>query len=554
MENNTQTLPQDVEELQAIIRSQLQQQIELEQTFRQEIAVLSSSLQETNKALQEKTTELQEKIDEVANLRYQLQKALMARFGRRTEKFSADQLNLFDEAALADIAVVEDIQQADEAITIACHTRKKSGRKPLPADLPREQIVHDLGDDEKICACGHALHRIGEDISEKLEFIPAQVKVIQHVRCKYACRACEGAVKMASLPAQPISKSIASPGLLAHVLVSKYSDHLPLYRQEQLLQRMGVEIARATLCFWVLSSAEVLRPLRDLLKEDIINNGYTQTDETPVQVLNEPNKPNTSKSFMWVYYGGTPDKKSIVYDYQPTRSGQAAADFLADFKGVLQTDGYGGYNSFDSKPNVIHIGCFAHCRRKFAEIIKVSQSPGKALVAVNYIRQLYAVEKESRENHLSHEQRYLLRQLRAGPVLLEFKSWLDETHHQVPPQSHISKAIAYALNQWPLLIRYIDYGFVEIDTNRLENSIRPFALGRRNWLFMGSDKGAEAGAIIYSLLATCKANLIEPYAYLKYVLDQLPQCKTDEARKKLLPYAVDPLELAKAYSQPTWGT
>jgi len=528
MEKQTQTLPQDVERLHEIIISLRNNQVELESS-------------------------LQEKIDEIADLRFKLQKALMARFGRRTEKFSPHQLNLFDEAAPSEPDVTQDIQHADEEITIASHTRKKSGRKPLPKHLPREQIVHDLRDEEKICACGHALHRIGEDISEKLEFIPAQVKVIQHVRCKYACRACEGAVIMAALPPQPIPKSIASPGLLSHVIVSKYEDHLPLYRQEQMLQRMGIEMARATLCFWVLKSAEVLRPLRDGLKEDIIIHTYTQADETPVQVLNEPDKPNTSKSYMWVYYGGTPDKKSIVYDYQPTRSGQAAANFLYGFKGVLQTDGYGGYNPFDSKPDVIHIGCWAHCRRKFAEIIKVSKTSGKAVVAVNYIRQLYAIEKEARENHGSHEQRYHLRQQRAGPILLEFKSWLDETQHQVPPQSHIGKAIAYALNQWHLLIKYIDHGEVEIDTNRLENMIRPFALGRKNWLFMGSDKGAEAGAIIYSLLATCKANLIEPYAYLKYVLDQLPRCKTDAERKKLLPYAVDPLELVKAYSQPTWS-
>jgi len=535
MEKHTQTLPQDVERLQDIILS-LQEKLTLHQSKQVELE-----------------TSLQEKIDEIADLRFKLQKALMARFGRRTEKFSPHQLNLFDEAAPSDEEVTQDIQHADEEITVASHSRQKSGRKPLPLDLPREQIVHDLSPEEKVCACGHALHRIGEDVSEKLEFIPAQVKVIQHVRCKYACRACEGAVKMATLPAQPIPKSIASPGLLAHVLVSKYVDHLPLYRQEQLLQRMGIDIPRATLCFWVLKSAEVLRPLRDWLKEDIIIHTYTQADETPVQVLNEPDKPNTSKSYMWVYYGGTADKKSIVYDYQPTRSGQAAVNFLTNFKGRLQTDGYGGYNPFDSKPDVIHIGCWAHCRRKFAEIIKVSKTPGKAAMAVNYIRQLYAIEKEARENYCSFEQRQTLRQQRAGPLLNEFKQWLEETQRQVPPQSHIGKAIAYALNQWSLLIKYIDYGEVEIDTNRLENMIRPFALGRKNWLFMGSDKGAEAGAIIYSLLATCKANLIEPYAYLKYVLDQLPRCKTDAERKKLLPYAVDPLELVKAYSQPTWN-
>ena len=461
-------------------------------------------------------------------------------------------MNLFDEPELPNEPETHAIQTADEEITIASYTRKKTGRKPLPAHLPREQVVHDLPEAEKTCACGHELHRMGEDVSEKLEFIPAQVKVIVHVRCKYACCACEGAIKMAELPLQPIPKSMASPGLLSHVLVSKYADHLPLYRQEQLLQRMGVDIARATLCFWVLSCAELLKPLVDLLKENIITNAYVQADETPVQVLNEPDKSNTSKSYMWVYYGGTMSEKNRVYDYQPTRAGYVATEFLKRFKGVLQTDGYSGYNGFAANPQVIHIGCWAHARRKFADIIKVSKTPGKAAVAMGYIRKLYAIEKEARENVLLPRQRQALREERAAPILTEFKQWLDETFLHVPPQSHIGKAIAYTLNQWSTLGTYIHHGEVEIDNNRIENCIRPFALGRRNWLFMGSERGARAGAIIYSLLATCKANFVEPYAYLKYALDQLLLCKTDDERKKLLPYAIDPLVLSKAYSQPTW--
>jgi transposase len=548
MEERREKHQKDVEQLQEMIASQRQQLMAFEQQRQQYIL----SLKEKDQEITSLKSERQKHIDEIADLRFKLQKALMHRYGQRSEKFSPEQLNVFDEPEVPSETETEAIQTVDEAITVAGYSRKKVGRKPLPADLPREQVIHDLRDEEKICACGHALHRIGEDISEKLEFIPAQVKVIQHVRCKYACRACEESVKMAALPAQPIPKSMASPGLLSHVVVSKYVDHLPLYRQEQLLQRMGVDIVRATLCFWVLRCAELLQPLRDLLKEKIIYSAYVQADETSVQVLNEMNKANTSKSFMWVYYGGSAAEKSIVYDYQPSRSGLSAADFLANFKGVLQTDGYGGYNRFTIQSDVIHIGCWAHCRRKFAEIIKVSKTPGKAVVAVHYIRQLYAIEKEARENYCSSRERQMLRQQRAKPLLDEFKSWLDETQHQVPPQSHIGKAVAYALNQWSLLIKYIDHGEVEIDNNRIENAIRPFALGRKNWLFMGSERGAEAGAIIYSLLATCKANLIEPYAYLKYVLDQLPRYKTDEERKKLLPYAVDPLELIKAYSQPTW--
>lgn len=535
MEKHAQTLPQDVGQLQEIIFS-LQEKL----------------VHHQHKQTQLEST-LQEKIDEIADLRFKLQKALMARFGRRTEKFDdAKQLNLFDEPEAPSETETQAIQSAEEEIAIASYTRKKTGRKPLPADLPREKIIHDLPETEKICACGCALQRIGEDVSEKLEFIPAQVKVIQHIRCKYACRTCEGAVKMAALPSQPIPKSIASPGLLSHVLVSKYADHLPLYRQEQLLQRMGIDIPRATLCFWVLRCAQLLNPLVEMMKENIIQSTYVQADETSVQVMNEPDKPNTSKSYMWVYHGGQNNQKAIVYEYQETRAGSAAVDFLADFSGVLQTDGYSGYHAFEHNKNVVQAGCWAHCRRKFAEIVKLSKTPGKAHEALQFIRKLYGIEKEARENHLTHELRKILRQQQAKPVLMEFKQWLETTFGCVPPQTHIGKAIAYTLNQWHMLMTYIDYGEIEIDNNLIENYIRPFALGRKNWLFMGNPSGAKAAAVIYSLLVTCKVHLIEPYAYFKYVLDQLPKCKTNEDRKKLLPYTVDFAQLIPAYSKSTW--
>ena len=536
--NKSEELKENLISHQHHLQIELEQQRALSKEYQQEIVQLQ--------------IKLQKQLDEMADLRFRLQKALMHRYGQRTEKFSPGQLNLFDEPDLPPDVDTTDIQQADEEITVPAHTRKRAGRSPLPANLPREHVIHDLSEEEKICTCGHALHQIGEDTSEKLEFIPAQVKVIVHVRCKYACRACEGAVKMATLPTQPIPKSIASPGLLSHVIVSKYADHLPLYRQEPLFQRMGVEMARATLCFWVLRCAELMKPLVELLKENIIRGTYVQADETPVQVLNEPDKSNTSTSYMWVYRGGSLTEKSIVYEYQASRKGQAAEEFLCGFSGFLQTDGYAGYNGFAQHPGVTQAGCWAHARRKFADIIKVSKTQGKAHVAIATIRQLYAIEKEARENALTCEQRQKMRQERAYPILTQFKEWLDSTYRCVPPQSHIGKAIAYTLNQWPLLMTYVDHGEIEIDNNLIENTIRPFALGRRNWMFMGSERGAHAGAIIYSLLATCKAHLIEPYAYFKYILDQLPRCKSMEDRKKLLPYSVDKNLLNRAYSQPTW--
>ena len=419
------------------------------------------TLQKTELALQ--SDKLSRHQQEVTFLRQKLQLALNERYGRSSEKLSGAstqlELNLFDEATLPSDANVAAIVQADEGITVAAHTRKKTGRRPLPSNLPREQIIHDLPQDQRICGCGQALHKMGEDIAEQLEFIPAQVKVIQHVRCKYACRRCEeNGIKVAPLPPQPIPKSIASAGLLAHVLVSKYADHLPLYRQENILQRMKIDIARATLCHWVLRCADLFVPLVELLKKDICQGNYTQADETPVQVMKEPNRANTSKSYMWVYHGGQAEQRGIVYDYQPTRSGEAPKTFLSSFKGMLQTDGYGGYDALCRQNELLHAGCWAHARRKFMAIIKTAQPAEKAHEAVAFIRRLYKIEREAREQRLTAKQREALRQQHASPILIEFKPWLEASLNQVPPQSPIGQALAYTLNQWSLLTLYVNHG------------------------------------------------------------------------------------------------
>ena len=506
--------------------------------------------QTLSKKFKDQKIEMARQHEKINQLRQRLQYVLNQRYGKKSEKLSDNQLNLFDEADFIQDSATDEIKKINDVI-VAEHTRRSSARKPLPKDLPREKIIHDLSEEEKQCTCGHALHRMGEDISEKLEFIPAQIKVIEHIRCKYACRGCEQ-IKMAALPLQPIPKSIASPGLLSHILISKYADHLPLYRQEVILQRMGVDLARATLCTWVLRCAELMEPLVVLLKEMICKGSYVQADETFLQVLNEPNKSNDSKSYMWVYRGGLPEKKAIVYEYQPSRAGVAAEKFLIGFEGVLQTDAYAGYNRFNLIEKVIQAACWAHVRRKFMDIIKVSKEKGKAFEAVLMVRKLYAIEKEAREKFLDFTERQALRQERAPPILKDFKEWLDKTILQVPPQSQLAKAIAYALNQWPMLTVYVDDGEIEIDNNLVENAIRPFAVGRKNWLFMGSERGARAGAIFYSLLATCKINLVEPYAHFKYILDQLPRCKTNDERRALLPQFVKSGQLVKAYSQSTW--
>lgn len=499
------------------------------------IVQLSQELQEKNQALQEKDNALLEKEQKINSLQYQLKSALQFRFGKKSEKSPDNgQLGLFDEA----VATREETaaaMAADEEITVASFKRKKSGRKPLPADLPREQVIHDLSDAEKICACGHALHKMGEDKSEQFEFIPAQIKVLEHVRYKYGCRLCEEGVTVAPLPAQPIPKSIATPGLLAHILISKYNDHVPLYRQEHILRRYQIDIARSTLCHWALSCGELFQPLVDLMKQQLIKNHYLCVDETPVQVLGEANKINKSKSYIWVYLTGLPNGRLILYDYQSTRSGQAVNTLLAGFKGHLQTDGYAGYSGLQEKKTIMAVGCWAHVRRKFMDIVKVNKTDGKAWEAVKTIKQLYTIEKQAREHQLSFDKIKMLRQEKAKPIIDELKRWLETTLLSAPPQSPLTRAIHYALNQWPSLNTYLDSGELMIDNNAVENAIRPFALGRKNWLFLGNERGAVAAANIYSLIMTAKANQLDPYRYLRYLLEQLPRCKTDEQRKLLLP-------------------
>lgn len=494
-----------------------------------------------------KDAELKNKDTVIELLRHKLQAQLAARFASKSEKHKF-QIDLFDEATLPEQPELSDVEKADEEITVAAHTRKKTGRKPLPKDLPREQIIYDLNENEKICSCGCSLHKIGEDKSEQLEWIPAQVKVIEHVRIKYACRNCEEGVKSAPAPKLPIPKSIATPGLLAEILISKYEDHLPLYRQEKILQRMGVDIARATLSTWMIKCGELLAPLIPVLKQYIINSSYIQADETTVQVMNEPGRNNTSKSYMWVFKGGQPDKPGVIFEYHPTRSGTVADQFLEGFTGALQSDAYSGYMQFKASLAIMLYLCWAHARRKFADIVKANKNkPGKAHMAVNFIAKLYAIEKFAREEKLSFEQRKQLRQDKTLPILNKFKVWLEDSVKTVPPKSPIGEAIGYTLRHWQELIKYVDNGEVEIDNNNVENLIRPFALGRKNWLFHGSPKGAEAGAVIYSLIQTCKLNNIEPYAYFKYILAKTPTQDKNNF-KELLPQFIDKKLLAQAYT------
>jgi transposase len=462
------------------------------------------------------------------------------RFGSKSEKDlgGACQLSLFDEAVTPDN--MSEIEEADEELTIPEHKRKKKGRKALPKHLPRKQEIYDLPENEKTCSCGCALTYIGDETSEQLEVIPMKVYIIEHIRKKYACRGCEETIKQASMPKQPIPKSIAAPGLLAHTLVSKFEDHLPLYRQEHILQRVGIDIPRATLSHWVIKCAQLLSPLTKLLLAHIHGYDVAYADESTVQVLKEPGRSAESKSYMWVLGGGPPDKFALVYHYAPSRAHTVPLDLLEDFDGFLHCDGYQAYDVLASKINIVLVACWYHVRRKFKEAQKVSPKDGLATYAIQIIKKLALIEEKAKMDKLTPEQRYQLRQRHAAPILESFKAWLDKQIHTVPPKTLIGEAIGYTLNQWDKLMVYLQDGRLEISNNRTERAIKPFATGRKNWLFANSVEGAKAAAVIYSLIQTCQYQKIDSYNYLRYVLAHIPECTTIEQLEALLPFNIDP--------------
>jgi transposase len=463
-------------------------------------------------------------------------------FGASSEQ-APGQGHLFNEvenlAAEAFEAVAEnDGNQAagDEAKTGPSH----GCRQPLPAALPRVNVIHDLAETEKRCACGCQRREIGEIISEQLDIIPAQVRVIRHIRKKYACAHCESAPITAVLPPQPIPKSNASPGLLAHIAVAKYQDALPLHRQESILRRAGIDLSRQTLARWMIQSARLLQPLHNLLRDYLLVGPVIHCDETVVQVLKEPDKLPTSQSYMWVQSGGPPNKAVTLFDYRASRSGRVPLELLQDYRGYLMSDGYEGYNAIAQQDGVEHLCCWTHVRRKFIEAQLAqprskstkSQVVGKADVALNFIGKLYGVEQYD-DDAIA---RYRRRQQESVPLLDQMRAWLDSTVNTVTPSGKLGEALQYLHKYWHKLIRYTERGDLPIDNNRAENAIRPFVVGRKNWLFSDTPQGANASAIIYSVIETAKANGLEPYAYLRRLFTALPSATTVEATEQLLPW------------------
>ena len=390
--------------------------------------------------------------------------------------------------------------------------RKHPGRSSLPESLPRKEII--LEPEEDVSGC----KKIGEEITEELEYEPPKFYVNRYIRPKYARPKDEG-IAIAILPFRPIDKGIAGPGLLGHILISKFVDHIPLYRQRGQFRRLGVDISDSTIGGWVLTTCELLTPLFNLLRDNVLSSNYLMVDETTIKVLDPLLKGKTHQGYYWVYYD--PLGEQVFFDYQKGRGRDGPNSLLKNFAGHLQTDGYKAYGDLASRKCIISLGCWAHARRYFVEALDNGEK--RASWVLECIQKLYEIERIARENDFSYEERYQLRQEKAPKIMKEIKAWLNIECLVVLPKSALGKAIQYILNQWDRLQVYLTDGRLEIDNNLVENAIRPVALGRKNYLFAGSHDSARRAAIVYSIVSTAKLQGIEPYFYLRDIISRIPQ-------------------------------
>jgi transposase len=499
-----------------------------------------------------KIEKLAEKVQELETMNLQLveenrwlkEQFLMARhkqFGASSERaqFDSNQcVLLFNEAeAILDKSPAEAL---DEKTVTYTRKRKTVGhREEVLSELPTETIDYRLSEEEMICACcGGQIHEMSSQTRDELAIIPAQVKVIKHVTHIYSCRHCElneisTPIVKAPSPDSIIKKSLASPSAIAHIMGMKYVESMPLYRIEKHFAHFGVELTRAVLSNWVIKGAEMFIPIYNRMKEHLLDQEIMHADETTLQVLREDGRKAQSKSFMWLYRTGREGPPIVLYEYQPTREGDHAKRFLAGFAGALHVDGYAGYHKI---PGVVIVGCMAHSRRKFVDAQKILPEAERnrpdhlTNIALGYINDLFKIEEDLA--NVTPAERKAARELRSKPILDVFKAWLDVQIMRVLPKSALGKAMAYTLGQWSNLIVYLTDGRLEISNNRAERSIKPFVIGRKNWLFANTPRGARTSAIIYSIVETAKENGLNPYAYLEYALEHLR--KIDPADKSAI--------------------
>jgi transposase len=523
-------------------------------------APLPDDLETCHRLIRELLESLRQQILLNEKLQHQLEQLLRRIYGRKSEKLDPSQLLLFareileatgievpatDTAASADTPAPAGMAAPEAQPATAPKPKKKGhGRRPLPPCLPRDRVVHDVPTEQRVCPdCGAQRCCIGEEVHEQLEYKPASLVVLEHVRMKYACPDCQGNVVIAERLPEPIEKGRPGTGLLSYIIISKYADHLPLYRLEGIFRRQEVELSRQTMCDWMALCAELLEPIYKVMHRQVLESKVIGTDDTTVPVQ-DPGSGKTRTGRLWLYRGDR-DHPGLVFDYTPDHSGDGPERMLKGYRGYLQADAYSAYDAIYADSQVLEVGCWAHARRKFDEA--KTSDPIRAHVALAWIQGLYQVEREAKE--LDDAAREALRRQRSRPILEEIHAWLIKEKDRVLPKSPIGEAIGYALNHWTALERYLEAGYLSIDNNAVENGLRPVALGRKNWLNVGSDKGGKTAAILISLTATCKALGIDPYAYLKDVLERISTHPYNRI-KELLPEEWKKLRVAAEARDP----
>ena len=481
--------------------------------------------------------------EQIEHLKLVIEKYRRMIFGRKSEKLSGELEQL--EFRLEELETAQAAEEATQAATDAVQPsstqtdfkrRSRPARKPLPEDLPREVVTH-LPPHSSCPDCGGALRRFGEDVSEQLERIPASFKVIRHVRPKFACAGCESVVE-APAPARPIDRGLPGPGLLAHVLVSKYADHQPLYRQSQIYAREGVDLDRSTLAGWVGAASELLTPLVDQIRKHVLAAAKIHADDTPVPVL-APGNDKTRTGRLWTYVrddrpAGLKTAPAVWFAYSEDRKGEHPQRHLRDFKGALQADAYAGFHHLYEGGAIYEVACWAHARRKFHDIHAAHASP-TTTEALARIGALYGIEEHIRGKPA--ELRCSIRRTRAKPMLDDLRQWMEKTLRSLSTKSETAGAIRYALSHWRALTRYVDDGLLEIDNNSAERALRAIAIGRKNYLFMGADSGGQRAASLYSLIGTAKLNGLDPAFYLRTVLATIAEHPINRI-EELLPWNI----------------
>ena len=518
--------------------------------LKSEVVQLRDIIKEKEHAIAEKERRIEQLLDYIVLLRKR-------QFGPSADRPNKDQFTLFDEAELEQLLADLETPEPDDAEPATQEKtqrkRERPARRPLPAHFKRVEQIIDFSDADK-AAMGEDWTLIGYDTSEQLAVIPRQYYVIVYRRAKYVPKhdevaGAEQGVRIAPRPDQILPKSIAHGSVIADVVVRKFVDGLPFYRQEAIHAREGIDLSRQTMSGWVIQLHERLSPLMAVMKRLLYQGRVIGIDETRLQVLNEPGRENTQQSYLWVYGGGPPHKPVIWYQYADSRSGAVPLEFLYPQQEdsptgamYLVTDGYGGYNALSKTPGILgHAACWAHVRRRFIDATHGRKNTAAAHQMVAWIGKLYQVERAARQN--TPRERKALRQQQASPILDKMKAWLDEKAAKVLPKSVLGEAIAYTLGLWPKLTTYLEDGDIPIDNNKIENAIRPFVIGRKNFLFSGSPRGADASATMYTLVETAKANDLEPWAYLNYLFEKLPAAKSEQALLALLPQNLKPEDL-----------